>query len=221
MSRNIPLLVAVVIILSAGVVHGFLSDRWALSPEPKASADRLKSVATVVGDWEAREGEAITDQEKAIGKIEGYLSRYYVNRHTGFSVRVQLLCGRPGPIGVHPPDVCFVGGGHQLMNKSRYPLELDPALPPAEFFVGQFRKSEGDVPTFSRAFWTWSADGNWTAPSSPRWTFAGKPALFKLYLSHQLVDENELLESDPTLTFAKLFLPELKRTLFSPSEANE
>src|ERR1051326_387735 len=114
MSRTLSLLGAIAIILSSGVAAGLMTDRWGTSREPAASAEKVKLVPKVIGDWEGVDGKELPAQDLAIGKIEGYLTRNYVNRNTGASVQVLLLCGRPGPIGVHTPDVCFVGAGHEL-----------------------------------------------------------------------------------------------------------
>lgn len=215
MLRVFPILAAIAIIVGSGVAQGLFSDRWALSPEPRASAQRLDLVARTVGDWESKDQQELTKQERAIGKIEGYLARVYVHRHSGMSVNVVLLCGRPGPISVHPPDVCLVGGGHKLLSKNRAELEFEPGAPPAQFLVGLFRQSDVEFPSYARVFWSWSASGTWAAPDSPRLKYVGKPALFKLYLAHDVVDENEPEDHDVALDFAKVFLPELQRALFS------
>jgi Protein of unknown function (DUF3485) len=216
MFRMIPALVAVALIIGSGIVHALWTDRWSLSNEPKASAERLDQVPQVLGDWQGTDGPPVDAQDMAIGEIAGFLSRSYVNRQTGASVGLLMVCGRPGSISVHTPDVCFVGGGQELLRKDHRQLNLLPGGPPQDFLVGYFRKRELEGTSHSRAFWAWSADGNWSAPNHPRFTFAGKKALYKLYVVHQIQREEETIDEDPSLEFMGVLLPELKKVLFTP-----
>jgi len=216
MFRLIPALVAVALIIGSGIVHALWTDRWSLSNEPRASAERLEQVPHVLGDWQGTDGPPVDAQDMAIGEIAGFLSRNYVNRQTGASVGLLMVCGRPGPIAVHTPDVCFVGGGQELMRKDHRQLNLLPGGPPQDFLVGYFRKQGLDGTSHSRAFWAWSADSNWAAPNHPRFTFAGKKALYKLYVVHQIQREEETIDEDPSLEFMGVLLPELKKVLFPP-----
>ena len=47
--------------------------------------------------------------EAAAAELEGWLARRYLHRRTGVVVHVLLLCGRPGPLSVHTPEVCYYG----------------------------------------------------------------------------------------------------------------
>lgn len=216
---KLPLLGAVVLafatILGVGVVHGIWSARWDLSDEPETSARRLDAVPMQIGDWEARALDLPTRQ-LVIGEIANYLHRVYTNKRTGTSISVLLLCGRGGPISVHTPDVCYRGLGYTFSKTlTRFPIEVgDPAALPEEFNLSEMFKAHSPETTTARIFWGWNATGQWTAPSNPRFTLSRYPALFKMYVVRELIRSDEPLEDEPTVDFLKIFLPELKRTLF-------
>src|SRR5262245_30203129 len=141
MPRILPLLVGLVVVLFAGLGHGLLTDRWQMSAEPRASAAMLEQVAATLGDWSSTPME-LPAQSLAIGEIAGYLDRGFVNQQTGAEVATLVVCGRPGPISQHPPDICYAGEGYVLERKERRTFAIDGLKAPAEFWVGRFRKTE-------------------------------------------------------------------------------
>ncbi len=215
MPRVLPLVSAIVVVLGSGLAHGLLTDRWSLSKELDASTAKLKDVGLVLGQWEGKDTKPLDAQDLAVGEIAGYLSRIYVNRQTGSALSVLVVCGRPGPIAAHTPEVCFVGSGMDLVKKSREVISWSPSQPPAECFVGQFRKLQSGLPNQRRVVWSMTTDGSWSAPDNPRWTFRGAAALYKFYLVREIPNGEELLENDNLFEFMKVFIPELERVLFS------
>jgi hypothetical protein len=216
MTRTIPFLVAMVPIALAGAAHGLWTDRWGWSDEPAASAARLSAVPVTLGEWEGQPIE-IPVQERERAAVAGCLARRYTHRRTGEELSVVLVCGRPGPVAVHPPEVCYGGAG--------YTPAADPEVltvagqPPAAFKVATFTRPGVTAPGRLRIFWSWSATGAWETPRSPRWTFAGERALYKLYLIRQLPPTEEPPAADPAVAFLHLLLPELQRALFArPSD---
>jgi hypothetical protein len=65
-----------------------------------------------------------------------------------------------------------------------------------------------------RVFWSWSGDGNWQVPDNPNKTFAHYPYLYKIYIIRRLLKEDEPVDGDPCMEFAKVLLPELKKSMF-------
>jgi hypothetical protein len=213
MLRPLPVIVGIVVVLGSGIAHGLLSDRWEWSDEPRTSAERLKLLDMNIEDWEGQDGKPIKDNEMAMGRIKGAISRNYKNRLTSAEVSALIVCGRPGPIGVHTPDVCWVGGGMQVVSMKPVALQLAPGAEPTPFVLGQFKPTGGESVSHTRVLWTWLANGQWVTTNNPRIAFARLPALYKVYIVRQINQDDEPLEEDPIVDFAKVLLPEMEKKL--------
>src|SRR4051794_23502366 len=113
MPKLVATLVAVVLLVSAGVVHGLWTERWQPSPALEDAAEKVARVPLRFGDWVGKEGEP--DPEAfAMAGARGYWTRTYTNERTGESVLVILMCGRAGRMSVHTPEVCYRGAGFDL-----------------------------------------------------------------------------------------------------------
>ncbi len=89
-----------------------------------------------------------------------------------------------------------------------------------EFYVADFSKKTPTGKETLRVRWSWSYEGNWQAPDSPRWFFVRLPLgatqpLYKLYLVHNVTEEDRLTTNDPYLKIARLLLPQLNKRLFA------
>ncbi len=211
MSRTLPALLAVPLVVAFGLAEGLWANRWQTSDAPERAAARLAGVPLSVGDWQGEARELGARQaEKA--EVTGHLWRRYVNRRTGAAVSVLLVCGRAGPVALHPPEVCYQGAGYR-MNAGKARREVPAEGEAAEFWVGQFQK-DGAVPEPLRIYWAWSAGGPWAAPDNPRLAFARQPALYKLYVIQGLSRPDEAAEEGPTPEFLRAFLPQLRSQLF-------
>jgi hypothetical protein len=197
-------------VILSGAVHGYWTSRWETpsGPEVGPAAARLETVALQLGDWE---GVALDRNEPASPGISGVLYRRYVHQLSGQAVTVFLVCGKAGPVATHSPDACYAASGFQVQKPSRYNL----AKPDAEFKTARMVKKKVSEETKLRIFWSWSANGNWTAPDDPRLPFARQTALYKLYLIRELTRPGESLEEDPSIDLMRQLLPELRRALFS------
>jgi hypothetical protein len=214
MKRIVVGAIAVAAVLLTGLVHGFWTDRWTTNQATAAAAARLANVPNVIGEWE---GEPINAAPRQTDEIAGHLYRRYVNRQTGAAVTVMLFCGRSGPMSIHTPDVCYQGGGFEVGATARHTIPGTDGTPAAEFKTAPFYKASAADRSQLRIFWSWSAAGEWTVPNSPRFAFARRPFLYKLYVIREMADSNEPLESDPCREFLRQLLPELQRCLFPPA----
>jgi hypothetical protein len=212
MLRTLPMILAIVILLAGGLVNGIWIDRWNLSSEPSASAAKLEGIPMEIGDWKAPGNREIDDQSKAIGEIAGYMGRVY--SHLSTDVACLIVCGRPGAIGAHTPDVCFVGQNQTMLKLQRKPIPIGAGEDSAKFYTAVFKRTESGIPHYTRAFWSWSADGFWSAPESPRVEFLGKQVLYKLYVTYPLAEEEDKIEEGAGLDFIKVLLPKLDSVLF-------
>jgi len=211
MLRVLAQALAFLLLAVSGVVHGLWTGRWGPSAALEAAA-RCDRVAMTLGDWEGQ-ATVLPPRHLAVAEIAGYVSRRYVNRGTGQTVSVLLVCGRPGPIAVHAPTVCFEGSGyHMLDNEEKYTLQPSTDSGPANFRTVRFQKP-GVAPETLRIFWSWRGRGAWMVPDKPRLTFARSGFLYKLYVVHRLSSADDPLEEDPALDFLRLLLPELQRCL--------
>lgn len=191
--RDVLLVVAGLAILAVGSVADTAingvdpTDHAAMSN----AVDRLESVPRVIGDWVSTDSE-LTQQELNVAGIEGYVRREYRNQRTGFVVFVTILCGKSGPMSVHPPTACFQGVGYTLLTgptPTSYSPEDNPNQPSFGFNKCTFKQSSAQVGEFARVFWGWSDGDDWSAPSNPRLTFRSEPYLYKLYLVDRWLEE--------------------------------
>jgi hypothetical protein len=215
MARTSALAAAIAIVLGYGLAHGVLTNRWRLPSELQASAAKLSRVSLTLGNWEGKDTNPLDAQDLAIGEIVSYLSRVYVHRDSGNMRSLLIVCGRPGPVAAHTPEVCYVGSGMELIQKSRQTISWNPSQPPMECFVDQFRPLAAGSANQRQVLWSMTDDGRWQAPENPRWTFRKGQALYKLYLVRPLELEGDSPETDSGLEFLKLLIAELQRVLFT------
>jgi hypothetical protein len=204
---------AVIMIVGAGLVHGYWTNRWGASAALTALGARFESVPMVIGDWKATTFE-LTAGERAMAGAVACLGRVYTNSSRGLSVQVLLLGGLPGKISTHTPDVCYRGSGYTLDTPSPFRRQYGPADQPAEFNT-MVATQEGTNPSVLRIFWSWNAGKGWSAPGAPRWTFATAPALCKLYVIRETAGAVVNPGADPCNDFLNVLLPELDKVVFS------
>ncbi len=196
-------------VVTSGVVHGLLTDRWQVSAEPAKRAALLELVPFALGDWV---GQDIETDSRQVGSVAGFLHRRYLNRQTGIGVTLFMVCGRPGPVCIHTPDVCYKASGYEILSQEK--LRLPSDFGSGEFWTAKLRKANSTEDFRLRIFWSWTDGHEWSIPESPRLTFARRPVLFKLYLIRELSDKTESPINDPCLDLFRQFLPEWQRVVF-------
>lgn len=211
MKRTLITTLAIAAVLITGIVHGIWTGRWEFTDEPGASVARLPSVGMELGDWQ---GQTLDAESRQLGDASGSLLRRYTNKWSGASVTVFLLCGRPGPLAIHPPDSCYAAGGYEIITPSLFKAPAEPGAVAPEFRVARMRKTRAGEQSQLRVFWSWNECNGWRVPSNPRWTFASARVLFKLYLVRELPDFEEPLDDDPAIDLMRRLLPELDEALF-------
>ena len=217
MSRfGIPVIAGIVLILG-GFAHGLRSDRWGDRPDVLTAAEKLSNVPATIGNWHSEEEGTIDQREITLAGAQGYLSRRYISRDDGRTVYVTILCGRHGPISVHPPTACFVGAGWNL-NDTPVKYSIQTGEPPQnkEFWLADFSKTT-NVTQIIRTFWSWSVSGDWEAAAHPRLKFANSPFLYKIYITYFLTDAGDPVD-EQTERFIKRLLSEIDRSVFESGE---
>jgi hypothetical protein len=149
--------------------------------------------------------------EKA--EIAGFLARHYFNRD-GDSFSVFLACGRPGPISLHSPDICYPGAGYRLVTGiKKINVDIPNFLGKVEFAVWEFEIPNTEKSRI-RLYSSWYAKWSWQVPARPRWTFGNQPVLHKLYLSQPLSGKDQIAE-ESGIKFLQTLIPEIEKSLFS------
>lgn len=149
----------------------------------QAAAERLPLIPESIGPWVGRDIPLDVAQRDAAA-VAGGLVREYTHRESGRTFTVTLLVGPVAAMAVHPPTACFRGQGHLLVGEAvQRPF---PASGSRHTFQSARFLAPGPVPHVSHVAWSWCDDqcgATWNAPRFPRWTFAGRPYLKKLYIS--------------------------------------
>jgi hypothetical protein len=212
MMRYLFGLTALAAVIAAGIVHGVWTDRWGTPLEPTALAARLDQLPLVLGEWQ---GQDLDYDWKELGPVAGSLYRRYVNHRTRAAVTIFIVCGRPGPVAIHTPDVCYRASGYEMLSLEKYPLPPGTAL--GEFCTSHLRKTRSSEQQHLRIFWSWYAGGTWSVPPNPRLAFARYGVLCKLYLLHEIGSSSEPFDQDPCVELMSQLLPELRKSVFSSS----
>jgi hypothetical protein len=210
--RYLPLVVAAALVAAAGVVHGLRTDRWGAPPDVGAAAARLDAVSNALGDWEGRPME-MDARQLVVAEAAGHLARRYLNRRTNAEVSVVVLCGRPGPIAVHSPEICYPGAGFvRDGDRQTRSLPGDDGARASQLFAARFTKT-GTPPETLAVFWGWGTDGAWSASADARVEFARAPYLYKLYVIRRLPRADDPGAEEPTKDLLRVLLPELEKRL--------
>jgi hypothetical protein len=213
MFRPAPVLTALALLAASGLAHGLVTSRWQRSEALDAALARVPLVPREVGGWHAYDLES--DPEVfAQARADAYWVRRYEDPSRQASVTVILMCGRSGPLAVHTPDVCYRGTGYDMVGSAEQVEVPLPGAGAARLWTARFRKEQPTGGAELRLFWGWSADGAWLAPSAPRLTFAGRPALYKLYVIDEVPPGGGRAGGDQAVGFLPRLLPALSRALF-------
>jgi hypothetical protein len=200
------------LLLITGYLHGRWTGRWHFAGDVQDAVARLDAVPHKIGDWEGEDAE-LDAQQREVSGGDGFLVRRFTNS-LGTKITVLIVCGRPGPVSVHSPEVCYQAVGAIVNAPESRTIEFPEPHDDATFKVIRVQNAEDQVlPTRLEVFWTWNAHGKWETPSSPRLTFARYPYLYKLYVI-RTVERGEEDADNPTPDFLKLLLPELEKALF-------
>ncbi len=212
MYRAILTASAALVLLASGVVHGLWTDRWTNDPEElRIAAEGLAQVPAIIGKWDGKDIEINTDARMGLA---GAMSRRYVHRESGKVVSIYLACGRPGPICIHTPDVCYAADGYVEVEPARRTSMAGDGKTPAEFWTAHYMRQRPDGQTNVRIFWAWRCSDGWKVADNPHVAFAGESVLHKLYVVRELANPNEPAEGDVCAEFLQELLPALEQRLF-------
>jgi len=226
MKNYLTIVLAGALIVSTGIVHGFWSHSYDFILGKQSHSEklvefstRLQNVPEIVGNWVGADLKPMDGREREVAGIDGSLQRAYQNKRTKESSSVFLVSGHHRDVAQHTPDQCYVAAGFEMMGKPiKYRIETPKGT--VEAYTTVFKKDDHTSGThYQRVFWTWSVDGNWVAPDSPRLEFVNEPALYKMYIISALEQPGRSITEDSSLAFAHEFIPVLNDTLFGAGNA--
>jgi hypothetical protein len=220
MLRSLPWVIAFVLVIGAGVVQGLHTDRWVVSQELTDSAIKLEDFPDKIGTWECQvrdqdqgKDEELDDSQKEMAGIVNYKKRTYRDSLSGKTVNVLIMCGRTAHMAIHTPDICFKGDGAQIIDGPQvYTVPKTEKSPSMQFNTALFKMDSATPRPPLCVYWAWTTDGVWSAPKNPRWTFASKHALFKMYVTWEQVGY-ENAKDNPQSKFLKALLEKLHEKL--------
>jgi hypothetical protein len=205
--------VALAMIIVGGYQHRVqseLEDRKAQQIE-EAAKNLPHAVPLKIGDW-LGEDQPIDDREMRAAEIVGCISRTFTHQLTGEVRQMILVCGSPGPISVHTPDVCFQSQGYVMISEPKR-LELEIAKDrSAVFWWADFQQDQGVFKRTLRTFWSWKGLDSWRAVDHPRLQFAACPVLNKLYVACPLTGLEEPGSIEPGGHFLKSLITTLEQS---------
>lgn len=188
-TTNVALVAGLVALTTVG--HGYLTNRWSLQAAPAATNEILQSIEGRIGDWEA--GEATVTPEE--GDKAFAVSRKFTHPGLGRTIQVMLISGHSGKVTTHTPDICFPASGYlQRGAVDRASYAMPDGQAKAGLYVGEFQKNTATTTDTLRVRWTWTADGTWDAPKSPRWYYGPSALLHKLYIVHSSIEGDPIKE---------------------------
>jgi hypothetical protein len=203
MLKTPTLLVVAGLIVGAALVHGAVTQRWAVFAPDAARTDRLHAAEVRHADW----APTPVETEMPTNERSTATARRYDSPSTGQSAVVTFISGIPGSVSTHTPDICYPSSGYKTL---RGPLKETLELPggaKVTYYTADFEKRKAGQLDRVRIRWAWSTDGTWVAPDSPRWQFAKQlnavPVLYKLYIATPLPEaDGGAAPADPEATKA-------------------
>lgn len=208
--RIFPYLIALAIIVPAGIVQGRWTGRWSPPERFDARLEALRRIPLQIGDWEGVDIEPEAKTWERAGVAGGMMRRYV---KSGSAVTILIVCGRPGPTSVHTPEVCYAGAGYDAVTAKSKVAVRSGTSHSDDFWTSDFLKRDTTLPEYLRIFHAWSVDGRWRASSNPRADFAGSTVLYKLYLVRPMPRVEKTSQEDPAFVLARGLLPEITKAI--------
>jgi len=219
--HTLPIVLAVLLVVSLTWVDASISDRWQDTNINAAEFDALfKQVPRDIGAWEGVELPVDDLVKKTAGAVS-YVSRSYTHMTTGQRVIVWLIVGHSRDICRHTPNICRPNSGYtQLGSQTTHRIEAE-GQEPAVFHTAKFEKQDMFGKSVERVFWAWNRPDIklWEAPSSSRLHYGNSRALYKLYFTSDVMGDETTVGKNVAVKFAELMLPKINAALFSEEKA--
>ncbi len=221
--RNLPTLTALVVVVAAGLVHGYRTNRWGDSPALQYATESLPQLPETIGDWVGEDVKPSEEQIRTYIKAELRVAvvRTYTHRESGQRISIMAVCGPSGAIGTHTPEACYTGAGYLLAAQPQI-IEFSSTTPggkPNYFWSSDFRIGEQIAPSGLKIYWSYrpgAAGSHWAASEKPRGDFAAYSALYKLYVIREMpMAGASPVEDSVGPDFIRELLPAIESTVFA------
>lgn len=212
MFRTPHVVIGIFVIVLGGGLRGLVAPGVRSTVALNELADRLKALPLTLGDWNGEELET-SDAVVRAADCAGMIQRSYTNTRDGRQIMLLFLVGKPGPLSVHLPEVCYRGAGYRIQGIVSK-TELQIASRPAEFRLLDMVNSTGPIERHLRIYHSWNNGTGWTTPGVPRVAFARSPYLFKLYVTTHPTASPNTDDEDACREFIVSCLPTIDGMLF-------
>ena len=209
---TVPILLACLLTLCSGVLHGRMSRMWGVDEKMDQAADLLDGMPPQFGPWQQEGSYPLGDSAMELLQCRGYLHHGYRNAETGQFLRVAVMVGPGSKISVHVPEICFESTNYTLIQNRRR-LDLEHEQGTDSFWTVAFQSNDVSQRRLN-VYYGWSANDGWVAPQMPRWSVAGSPILYKLQLTEEVPATGDASGTGAE-DFLKRFLPVLNERLAS------
>ena len=177
--HSLTLLIFVLLLsIAGGLVQGRLRDRWGSPAASLAAAEQLQTLPKTIGPWETVRTFELRDREQDVLQTYGHIGRVYQHRENGQTVTLSLFVAPAGPAAVHTPEICL-GSAEFRLHAPRTPLSVGDRAD--QLWTATFRSLDVEQRPV-RVVYGWRYQGAWVASEQPRFSFVGKPYLFRINL---------------------------------------
>lgn len=220
MGRYIPIVVAVVLGIVGTIAHGIYTERWLPleTDQLKKFTQRIPTVPMSLGSWSGVD-DPINEKEFELTNCTKCIQRTYTNP-SDQKVSIYVVSGTASNICRHSPDWCYRNAGFEQRGPlSTYAVPVEGLDEPVEFCTALFEKTkENSGGNNLRIFWTYSHDGRWKGPAWAKVAFAGRPALYKIYVIIPVAGDKSAVGDTPIDAFTKEAIPVINQMLFTQSQ---
>lgn len=172
--KQLGTFIAVLVVTIAGTAaHGYVTGRW--HPAGPKTELVMPAIPESSGQWHSEPMKSGVSDDNLLN-----LTRKYTNARTGRVFTVSLTLGPAGLTAQHTPEYCYTGSGYKEVGQTRQFAAPGRTAETGGFRTAVFRKERGSTESL-RIFWSWSANGQWSAPKVPELQFLSG-SLYKLYI---------------------------------------
>ena len=128
--------------------------------------------------------------------------RVYKNAKTGARITLLFILGPTGPTAAHTPEICMGQRKFEPLDDRR-----EVAVDNNRFWNKRYKCRDIHGESLS-VYWAWmNAAGNWVAPADARYTFAGRPFLYKAQVTCDFEGSFDGKTKDAGPSFLADFVP--------------